>query len=239
VRDGGVALSVIEAAGAAVTIKLRPVLLVRLPLVPVTVSGYVPAAADPTVNVSVEALALLVGLNAAVTPVGSPVTPNETVPAKPPLGVTVIADVPFAPCVTDTADGLAERLKLAAGWTFRITVVVREPTEALPLIVNVYDPAGTVPPTVKVSVDVVAVDAGLNAAVTALGSPPMLSATSPVNPPLGVTVIVEEPFPPCVAVTDDGLADSEKSGVATALQPGSENEATRVLQLKVPVVFRY
>jgi len=41
-----------------------------------------------------------------------------------------------------------------------------------------------------------------------------VSATGLLNPSFEVTVIVEVPEPPCATVTDDGLADIEKSGAA-------------------------
>jgi hypothetical protein len=45
-------------------------------------------------------------------------------------------------------------------------------------------------------------------AVTPLGSAEFESVTLPVNPPLGVTVIVELPLLPCVTVKLLGEADS-------------------------------
>jgi len=64
---------------------------------------------------------------------------------------------------------------------------------------------------VKVKVLVPVVDAGLKLAVTPAGSVPTLSATLPVNPPVGVTVTVLVPVPPWATVAL--AADSEKSGV--------------------------
>ena len=64
---------------------------VRLPLVPVIVSGYVPAAAVPVATVSVEVPDAVTeaGLNVAVAPAGTPLTLNDTLPAKPFIALTV------------------------------------------------------------------------------------------------------------------------------------------------------
>src|SRR5438132_233154 len=69
---------------------------VRLPLVPVTVIGYVPAAALPGVKVSVDEPlpATLVGLSDAVAPEGAPLAESETVPVKPLSAPTVTVEVP-------------------------------------------------------------------------------------------------------------------------------------------------
>ena len=56
-----------------------------------------------------------------------------------------------------------------------------------------------------------------NEAVTPEGKAEFESVTLPVNPPLGVTVIVELPLLPCVTLQLLGEADSEKFGVAVAL----------------------
>jgi hypothetical protein len=56
-----------------------------------------------------------------------------------------------------------------------------------------------------------------NVAVTPLGRVELARLTDPVNPLLGVTVIVLLPFVPCFTVKLDGDADSEKFGAAGAL----------------------
>lgn len=77
--------------------------------------------------------------------------------------------------------------------------------------------------TVKVPVAAVALAVNVNElvevvgfvpklAVTPLGRPEADKVTLPVNPPEGVTVIVLLPVPPCVTLTLDGEADSEKLG---------------------------
>jgi hypothetical protein len=56
----------------------------------------------------------------------------------------------------------------------------------------------------------------LKLAVTPAGNPLALKVTASVNPPLRVTVIVLVPLAPLFIVRLDGLAESEKSGVACA-----------------------
>ncbi len=88
-----------------------------LPDVPVTVNVVLAflAAEEAGVNVKVvEPLPVtLVGLNAAVTPLGKPVKAKLTVPLKPPDGVTVILFVAAVP--------LGQTMKQVGGVT--VTVV--------------------------------------------------------------------------------------------------------------------
>jgi hypothetical protein len=77
-------------------------------LVPVTVSVYVPSAAEPVFTVRVELVAVLVGDKDAVAPVGTPEMARLTVSAKPPVAATVIVLVPFCPSATLNAAGEAE-----------------------------------------------------------------------------------------------------------------------------------
>ena len=69
---------------------------------------------------------------------------------------------------------------------------------------------------VKVTTLVPVVGLVPNDAVTPEGRAEFESDTLPVNPPLGVTVIVELPLVPCVTLKLLGEADSEKLGVAVA-----------------------
>jgi hypothetical protein len=81
----------------------------------VTVAAPVAAVAD-AVKVTVSPLKL------AVTPLGKPLAVKVTVPVNPPVGVTVIVLVPVPPWVTLAA--VAEREKLATGFTVRVNVAV-------------------------------------------------------------------------------------------------------------------
>jgi hypothetical protein len=83
---------------AAFTVSVTVVVCVRLPDVPVIVTVAVPVVAvllAVSVSVLVEAAGL--GLNAAVTPLGTPVADRFTLPAKPFEGVMVIVLVPALP----------------------------------------------------------------------------------------------------------------------------------------------
>jgi hypothetical protein len=57
----------------------------------------------------------------------------------------------------------------------------------------------------------------LNDAVTPVGRPEAVSATVPVNPLVGVTVMVLVPLDPSAMVKLAGDAERLKSGAATAL----------------------
>ena len=73
------------------TTKLTVAVCVKLPLVPVMVSVYVPAAvvlAVETLNVEEPEPVTEAGFNVAVTPAGAPLTLSATAPLNPPLGVT-------------------------------------------------------------------------------------------------------------------------------------------------------
>jgi len=76
-------------------------------------------------SVSVLLPVVLVGLNVAVTPLGTPETDSATLPVETFCGVTVMVLVPLEPCVRVYGD--AERLKFGAGagaFTVRLTVAV-------------------------------------------------------------------------------------------------------------------
>ena len=103
-----------------------------------------------------------------------------------------------------------------------VTVIEAAPVAAVELAVNVrtlLPVVGLVP----------------NAAVTPEGNPEADKLTLPVNPPDGVSVIVLVAVDPCVTLTLDGDADSEKSGVATAFTV-KEIEVVWVNAPDVPVI---
>ena len=84
--------------GAAITVRVMGVALVRLPDVPEIESVTVPVEAVGTADsVRVLELVALAGLNVAVTPVSRPEAAMVTRPEKPFCGVTVIVLVPLAP----------------------------------------------------------------------------------------------------------------------------------------------
>jgi hypothetical protein len=128
VRSEGLAVKVPELV-AAFTVKVTVVEWVRLPEVPVMVKPTVMLAAV-LLAVSVRALVpvALVGLKAAVTPLGKPGMDKLTLLLKPPDGVIVIVLEALEPCVTVRLLGVADRLKsgfvVVAAFTVRLTVAV-------------------------------------------------------------------------------------------------------------------
>jgi hypothetical protein len=88
------------------------VVWVKLPDVPVTVTVAVPAVAEAlAVSVKVLAPVVLVGLKAAVTPVGRPEAVKLTLPVKLPTSATVIVLAPLLPWVTLNLLGKADSVK--------------------------------------------------------------------------------------------------------------------------------
>ena len=114
-----------------------------------------------------------------------------------------------------------------------------------PVTVTVAVPVVAEPDAVSVSVEFAVPLAGgvtglgENAAVTPLGKPLALSVVAELNPLRLVIVIVLVPFDPCVMVSELGEAPMVKSGEPVLPQPGNLKLAMRVLQLNVPVVFKY
>ena len=177
-----------------VTSRVKVVLSVVLPEVPVTVTVKAPVvAALLAVSVSTLELAEDVGLKAAVTPLGRPDAMNDTLPVNPPMSVTEIVSLPLVPCLTVKVD--AEGLKLnpvvILALTVSATVVVAVVLPEVPVIVTVTGPP-VVAVLLAVSVSVLALvdDVGLNEAVTPLGKPVAVNDTLPLKPFSGVTETV-------------------------------------------------
>ena len=98
--------------GTGFTVRAIVVVLVKLPDVPVmvTVAGPV-VAVLLAVSVNVLVLVALLGLNAAVTPLGRPDTVKLTFPVNPFCAVIPIVLVPLVPCTIVTLAGDAESAK--------------------------------------------------------------------------------------------------------------------------------
>ena len=73
----------------------------------------------------------------------------------------------------------------------------------VPVTVTVKAPVSAVLLAVNVSTLELVEDAGLNDAVTPLGSPDTVNATLPVKPPVSATAIVSVPLVPCLIDTVD------------------------------------
>ena len=95
------------------TVRLIVVVLVRPKDEPVTVTATVPVDAELlAVSVNVLVVVVVLGLNDAVTPLGSPDADRLIVPLKPPCRATVMVLAPLDPCGTVRLLGEAEILKL-------------------------------------------------------------------------------------------------------------------------------
>jgi hypothetical protein len=102
--------------GGAVTVRDRVVAFDKLPDVPVTVTVTVPVAAMLlAASVNVLVVAVVPGLNDAVTPLGRPDADKVTSPVKPFCGVTIIVLLPLAPCTIVSLLGEVERVKFSGG----------------------------------------------------------------------------------------------------------------------------
>lgn len=191
------------------------VVAVKLPDVPVIVIVFVPAVAvGRAVKVRTLVEVAGFGLKEAVTPADSLEVVSVTLPLNPPCGVMVIVLVPLAPPLAMlTAEGAAESVKLCTeALTVRLMVVLPVVLPDTPEMVTVTVPVVAVEVADKVSVLVLEVGFGLNAAVTPLGKPEAERVTLPLKPPTSLTVMVLVPLLPCVTVTLLGEADSVKPG---------------------------
>ena len=113
------------------TVSDKVVLCETPPPLALIVIVEVPAAAVlPAVKVRVElpepGAAIDVGLNAAVTPVGSPVAESDTAELKPPDTVVEIVLVPLLPAATErlVGDALTAKSGVAVADTVKETVVL-------------------------------------------------------------------------------------------------------------------
>src|SRR5947209_1102503 len=198
------------------------------------VTDAVPVAAVLlAVSVNVLVLAVLLGLNDAVTPLGRPDADKLTLPLKPFCGVTVMVLAPLAPCTIVKLLGDAEIVKLATGtrFTVRETVVVFVRLPDVPVTVTVTVPVAAVLLAVSVNVLVLAVLLGLNDAVTPLGRPDADKLTLPLKPFCGVTVMVLAPLAPCTIVKLLGDVDNVKLGFGEE----ADQLFTRLAALTVPM----
>ena len=201
------------------TVRLIVVVLVRLPDVPVTVMLAVPAVAvllAVRVKVLVEPVAGF-GLKVAPTPVGNPEADRVTLPLKPFDRVIVIVLLPLEPCVTVTLLGEAESVKFCCGGgavplTVKLMFVVCVKLPEVPVTVTVTVPKTAVLPAVNVRTLEPVVGLALKLAVTPVGKLEFDKETLPLNPFMGVMVIVLVPLEPWATVKLLGEADKEKSG---------------------------
>jgi len=184
--------------GFPVTVSVMEVVTgVSVPEVPVMVIGYAPATVvEATVKVTTLDVVEDAGLNAAVTPVGSPDAAKVTLPVNGLMSVTVMVSVPLAPGATErvAADGFS--VKLPAPVTVSEMEVVALNVPEVPVIVIGYVPATVDAATANVATLEVVDEAGLNAAVTPVGMPDAAKVTLPANGLTSVTEMASVPLAP-------------------------------------------
>jgi hypothetical protein len=165
----------------AYTFRVRVVVAVRLPEVPVMVSVLVPTLAV-LLAVRVSVLVFVVGLGEklAVTPLGKPDTARFTLPLNPYSGVTKIDAGLDVPWPRFKMPGL-ESVKLGP-WMESDKVLVSVRVPEVPVMVSVLVPTLAVLLAVRVSVLVPVVEVGEKEALTPLGRPDRERFTFPVNP---------------------------------------------------------
>src|SRR5205085_2079253 len=147
--------------------------------VPRTVMVVGPPTVAPAAAVSVRtdaSVVVLFGLNAPVTPAGSPSTANGTAPAKPFVRVSATFAVAVALCVMSTVAGVTAsvyELGVGAGTlSWNVAVLSVCPVAVLRTVTVVGPPTVAPAAAVSVSVDAfVVVLFGANAPVTPAGSP--------------------------------------------------------------------
>lgn len=130
-----------KSGGGAETTRLIGAPWLVDPLVPVTVSGYVPGVAVvDVVMVSCEDPAppeTTAGENENVpTDAGSPANESWTSPEKPLIDVTPTLEVTSAPATTLCVDGVAATEKSGGADTARVAAVVRVVEPLVPVTVN-------------------------------------------------------------------------------------------------------
>jgi len=144
---------------------------------------------------------------------GATLQVSPTVPVNPFVGATVITEVAKLPATTvGLVAGVSVKLGTTGAVTVTVTGVVTTVVPLVPVTVTVYALAAVVAVVATVSVEVCAtprtMEAGLNEQVGVEarfdGATLQVSATVPVNPATGVTVITDVPeFP---AITDGFVA---------------------------------
>jgi hypothetical protein len=144
------------------------------------------------VSVSTLELADDAGLNEAVTPLGSPVAVNATLPVNPPVSVTVTVSVPLLPClmVIEAGEAVSVKPDTCLLVTVSAMVVLAVVLPEVPVMVTVDEPTVAVLLAVNVTTLEPVVGLVANAAVTPVGKPDAARVTLPVNPPASVTVMV-------------------------------------------------
>lgn len=198
-----------EKSGGPVTVTANGSVADKLPEVPVmTNCDTLAAVAAATFSVIVEPVVVLAGLNVAVTPEGSPLTVNATVPLNPDCGATAIVAVPVLPEPMVKLDTGDVSLKPGAAATVSAMLVCAVTAPTVPVMVTVAVPAAALEAAESFNV------LPVNAAVTPAGSVPTENVGVPANPFSAVTPMALLADAPGAMLMVDGLAASVKLGPA-------------------------
>ena len=190
---------------------------VNVPDVPVMMTFAVPALAV-LLAVRVSTLEPVVGLvlNTAPTPLGSPAAVSVTLPANPPVSITVTVSVMADPWVTESVGEDADSVKFGDCAAVTVSEMFELASNApeVPVIVRLAVPGAAVLPAVRVSTLEPVVGLVPNDAVTPVGSPDTASVTLPANPPEPATITVSAVLLPGVKVNAELAGTIVKLGLA-------------------------
>ena len=158
----------------------------------------------------VPPVAIVPGVNTAVTPTGGASTDSATSPTNVPTRAMVTVLVTDAPTVADNVGEPTASVIAGIGDTTTVMVVVRSVCPAVPRTVRLYVPGTVAAVVLTVSVDVPAVAGfGANTPLTPAGAPSSDNCTLAAKPPVRVTVTALVPDCPAVIGNDAGVAVSE------------------------------
>jgi hypothetical protein len=221
-----------------VTVTEKLAWLVKLPLVPVTVTVYNPAETElaaviATALVPDPGAAMVEGVKPTVSPIGETAV-RTTAPLKP-LAIALVS-VKGAPAPGETVTPGTLVVSVNGGTTVKWTLVDDVIPSPVPVTVMVAEPGTAVAPTVIVSTLDPAPGAatlgGARVAVTPAGAPLTVSATALLNPPAILTITVDVPLVPCGTVNDPDGIDRFIDGKAPAF--ASSQKLTRSLAFTEP-----
>jgi len=206
---------------------------VRLPEVPLIVTGSIPISAELKAVSVMTCVFPEPGAKVAVTPIGRPEAARVTLPENPPAGVTVMVSVTVPPCAIVRLGVWAESVKLGGAFTVTAIVVDAVRLPEVPVMVAVTGPPIVAAlAAVRVSTCVPAVPAAKDA-VTPVGRPVAAKVTAPANPPVPAMVMVLVAVPPCSTVTLAGEGESVNPGATLTV---SAMVAVSVRLPEVPVM---
>ena len=178
-----------------------------------------------------------------VMPVGQPDTASVTAELNPFAGAIVTVDAPADPAVAEAAVALNVKLGGTEALTVSPIVVLADKAPLVPFTGSVYGPGATLAATLIVTADDVAAGLVANVPVMPAGQPDAASVTPELNPFAGVTVTVDVPVEPAVAVAAAALNVKLGGAVAPAgaknipLATGPPDPFAVTLIVTLPLIF--